>query len=137
MVHCCERPPCLALPLPPPTPTDCVAQCREAAKQCIDTGVALLDEIDTLLSQSGRLPPAPLEALSKDVDPMPNDLLWCVVCLGACVGLSCHMSAPVCTRMCVVGGLRRLLSSVCTGEAVPCGYRFAGACPSVTSSVVV
>ena len=51
-------------------------QCREAAKVCIDQGVALLDEIDALLSQSGRLPPAPLETLTRDVDAMPSDLLW-------------------------------------------------------------
>ncbi len=68
--------------------------------------MGLLEEIDTLLSQSGRLPPAPLEALSKEVDPMPGDLMWCVALVACRMTTIAAVATSVAVCVVVTGWLR-------------------------------
>jgi hypothetical protein len=58
------------------SPSLLMLQCREAVKGLVEAGMTVLAEVNGLLSQSGRLPPPPLENLTKDVEPILTDLAW-------------------------------------------------------------
>jgi hypothetical protein len=98
-------------------------QCRNAARVLIDAAISAMDKIEEVLLDCDRIGPPPLESLTADIDPTPENIQWFVeLTHWLQFGLAC-----------CEGALRCLWIPCRYGENISLAYRRAtGAAPPVT-----